>query len=278
MAMSIPYDASFFNLIPPLPAKMSSSSHEKRKRRKNKSSNQSSLMVDRISDLPDAIICDILYYFPTKFAATTSVLSKRWRYLWLSVLALNFDSRHFKTSDVLGCVMDRRDITLPTLSFRVKYHNSSCCNQEVVDGFVQHVMQRGIQNFDLDLSKDWSTFESFVALPVATFSCRTLKVLKLTNIRVTIFMWKDLHLPSLKTLHLKRVYFENYLILPGLLLGCPILEDLETISCDMSKMNLRVTINFGIVLHNLRKARISEFDLPLCAVSKAKILRVDEVV
>jgi hypothetical protein len=217
----------FFNLIPPLLAKMSSSSHEKRKRRKNKSSNQSSLMVDRISDLPDAIICDILYYFPTKFAATTSVLSKRWRYLWLSVLALNFDSRHFKTSDVLGCVMDRRDITLPTLSFRVKYHNSSCCNQEVVDGFVQHVMQRGIQNFDLDLSKDWSTFESFVALPVATFSCRTLKVLKLTNIRVTIFMWKDLHLPSLKTLHLTKSVFDEVDHLIKLLLSCPILEDLK---------------------------------------------------
>jgi hypothetical protein len=82
---------------------MPSSSHKKRrmnlikktkKRRMNKSLRQSICMVDRISDLPDPILCDILYSFPTEFAATTSVLSKRWRDLWLSVLSLDFDSRN----------------------------------------------------------------------------------------------------------------------------------------------------------------------------------------
>jgi hypothetical protein len=76
---------------------------------------------------------------------------------------------------------------------------------------------------------------------------------------------------------LERVYFERYEDLLYLLLGCPILEDLETINCDMSELEVRFK-NFGIVLRNLIKARISEFDLALCAVSNAKILRVDDVV
>jgi hypothetical protein len=258
---------------------MPSSSHKKR--RTNKSSRQLISMVDRISDLPDSILCDILYYLPTKFAATTSVLSKRWRYLWLSILALDFDSRDFKTSDILGCVMystmDRRDITLPIHSFRVKYHHDSICsNQEDVNQIVQCVMQRGIQNFDLNPSRD-SSYRSLVASPVTILRCRTLKVLKLTNITVKSISYEmDLHLPSLKTLHLNKVDFESYVDLPCLLLGCHILEDLEIISCYMSKFHVRF-MNFGIILHNLIKARISEFHLPLCAVSKAKILHLEVV-
>ncbi|WJX49974.1 hypothetical protein P8452_36342 [Trifolium repens] len=257
---------------------MSSSSHKKR--RMNKSSGKSIFMVDRISDLPDSILCHILYSFPTKFVATTSVLSKRWRYMWLSVLALDFDSRDFKMSEigrVMYSTMDRRDITLPIHSFRVKYHNSSCCNQEDVNRFVQHVMQRGIQNFDLNMSKECFKDHLLVALPVTILSCRTLKVLKLTNITVKSFSNpRGSCLPCLKTLHLERVYFERYEDLLYLLLGCPILEDLETINCDMSELEVRF-MNFGIVLRNLIKARISEFDLALCAVSNAKILRVDDV-
>jgi hypothetical protein len=86
----------------------------------------------------------------------------------------------------------------------------------------------------------------------------------------------DLHLPSLKTLHLNKVDFESYVDLPCLLLGCHILEDLEIISCYMSKFHVRF-MNFGIILHNLIKARIPEFHLPLCAISKAKILHLEVV-
>lgn len=51
--------------------------------------------VDRISYLPDSILCHILSFVPTKLVAITSVLSKRWEQVWLSVLALYFDQEAF---------------------------------------------------------------------------------------------------------------------------------------------------------------------------------------
>ena len=58
---------------------------------------------DQLSDLPDAIIHHILSFLRTKFAAVTSVLSTRWRYLFLDVPKIDFDEPLvFKNPDLKG--------------------------------------------------------------------------------------------------------------------------------------------------------------------------------
>jgi hypothetical protein len=94
------------------------------------SSRRSIPTADRISDLPDSIICYILSFIPTKDATTTSILSKRWKLLWRSVPTLDFDDETFKDFNsfrefVFSTIFSLRDDTLSIHSFRFKCGNSS---------------------------------------------------------------------------------------------------------------------------------------------------------
>ncbi|KAI3871442.1 hypothetical protein MKX03_020412 [Papaver bracteatum] len=47
--------------------------------------------MDQISKLPDDVLVRIIFVVPTKQAFTTSLLSKRWKFLWTLLLELDFD-------------------------------------------------------------------------------------------------------------------------------------------------------------------------------------------
>ncbi|KAL0687119.1 hypothetical protein Bca4012_086796 [Brassica carinata] len=48
-----------------------------------------------ISNLPDALISKLLSYLPTKEAVRTSVLSSRWKSLWLFISEIDLDTCTF---------------------------------------------------------------------------------------------------------------------------------------------------------------------------------------
>ncbi|XP_028186674.1 FBD-associated F-box protein At3g49020-like [Glycine soja] len=62
-------------------------------------------MADRFSSLTESVLCYILSFLSTKDAVATSVLSKRWKPLWRSVPAFDFDC---------DC---KYDFTLPAAAF-----------------------------------------------------------------------------------------------------------------------------------------------------------------
>ncbi|KAI4323060.1 hypothetical protein L6164_022696 [Bauhinia variegata] len=95
---------------------------------------------DRISNLPDCIIHRILSFLPTKDAVRTSVLSRRWIYMWTFI-----DNLHFDDSQLL--FPDKRN--KQRLSFE---------DREVFVRFVQgvllHLSNPTIQSFTL-VTSDW---------------------------------------------------------------------------------------------------------------------------
>lgn len=237
---------------------------------------------DRISYLTDLIICHILSFLPTKHAATTSVLSKRWKLLWLSVVAIDFDEQTFQgsiqffLSVFYNCIF-WRDITPPVYLFRFKCRNFSLCEQHNINDFVDFVLQRRIKNFDLDMSKMYEGFQ--FNLPHSILNCKTLEVLKLKNIMVgDISNMVDFNLPNLKTLHLNKVCFVSHEHVVKLLSGCPILENLKTKNlCPMENMKILYLEKKVKALSNLIKARICDSCIPMGMVCKATFLRVNLV-
>lgn len=53
--------------------------------------------VDWISILPDPLLHHILSFLDTKWAIRTSILSKRWKYIWTSIP--NFDFLNWRGAD-----------------------------------------------------------------------------------------------------------------------------------------------------------------------------------
>ncbi|KAJ1443687.1 Leucine-rich repeat domain superfamily [Sesbania bispinosa] len=267
-------------------------------------------MVDRISPLPDDILCHILSFLSTKDAISTSLLSKRWRPLWRSLPCLHFDlnfpnspSIYINNCNIIYRIILSRD-HIKSLRFQCGpifnfYLDPLDAN---INEWVDIAIQHGLENLDLGHPCDppiptlWSS---------SIFRCKTLVVLKLEGFFVDV---DDIvHLPSLKILILDCAYFREPRCVLKLLSGCPSLENLEAncidydgpieedseeeqdesieedpeeeqdepIEEDMEETNGDYD---GISLPKLVNAEVSCLtpDIPLRAISSVRFLRMDE--
>lgn len=185
-----------------------------------------SAMVDRISSLPDALLCHILSFLPTIEAVCTSVLSKRWKPLWLFVFTLHFNDKnylhnndtYFRFLESVYTVMLRRNLTQTIQRFDLECV-SSHCKTSTVHTWVMAAIQHKVEHLAL-------TLHSTVHLPCCIVTSTTLVVLKLTGL--TVNSVSSVSFPSLKTLHLTRVRFLEKSYVFEILSACPVLEDLFT--------------------------------------------------
>ncbi|KAK6160411.1 hypothetical protein DH2020_003792 [Rehmannia glutinosa] len=177
--------------------------------------------IDRLSGLPDVILCHILSFLPTKLTVATSILARRWRFLWSHVPNLAFNECDYKTDlnvnkgffDILYRVM---------LQYRVQNMNTfrlACSdnnNEYQLETCIIAAIVRNVKNLYLDL-------DSLVDVPSCLFNCKTLVDLSLhvfDDIPMTVCL---LALKKLRLHSLKYVSDES---LPRMLSGCPVLEEL----------------------------------------------------
>ncbi|XP_010473842.1 PREDICTED: putative F-box/LRR-repeat protein At3g59170 [Camelina sativa] len=214
-----------------------------------------SVSKDVINDLPDELLCHILSFLTTKEAASTSILSRRWRNLLAFVPNLEFDDSVFlhpdkrvknplyeaglfgfvyvvnnkrlklSTSfvDFVDRILDLQgNSALDNFSLKVADHHDPV-DQDSVIPWIHKVLVRGLSDLRLVVDlKDWRS-----RLPKKIFLSETLVKLTLQIRDGPSINVKNVHLPKLKTLYLKSVLFDDReLGFCKLLSGCYILEEL----------------------------------------------------
>jgi hypothetical protein len=257
---------------------------------------------NRINKLPKEILCRILSFLPTKEAVATSILSKRWIRLWISVPNLNFTNikinsikSSYKFNEFVYSVLASRDaagynvdsfhLDIQYATPQFAYHRSFPHVIRWINVIVRRNLKHLHLNHEID-EQDTDDVEEetyLPKLPRSILTCRTLVSLKLRRFEVEGFFVSKIEFgfPSLKTLHFDNIYFGNGRNFVLLLSGCPVLEDLQLLnSCQTLSSDDPEAIQMfqSLSLPKLTRAVITESlwsHFPLKALSTVKSLSLD---
>ncbi|XP_054814217.1 putative F-box/FBD/LRR-repeat protein At4g03220 isoform X1 [Prosopis cineraria] len=221
--------------------------------------------IDRLSDLPDALLHHILLLLPIKTIAQTSVLSKRWRSLWITYPDLDFTTldsllvssiKHLEPhlltatqSRIINQVLSIRDknTDIRVLRFRATISFS------LLNCLIRNAIRQNVRQLEVEVgTKDYFNFPRCV---ISSESLRTLKLksrypgfrlppasvmrdgfksLQALSLSLVILynqpflsdLFSDLSFPSLKKLRLRACVG-----LKSLHVGCRAIQDLSLKNC-----------------------------------------------
>ncbi|XP_009116184.2 FBD-associated F-box protein At4g10400 isoform X1 [Brassica rapa] len=188
--------------------------------------------MDIISGLPDELLVKILLLVPTKVAVSTSILSKRWEYLWMWLPKLDYGPRDCSESECekLRCFLDR-NLPLHRAPVIESFSLDLCCSRfkpENINMWIGIAVSHCLRELEMLYESDPA--KPFV-LPSNLYACKSLVVLKLDG-DILLDVPTMASLPSLKTMNLQSVRYSSDKTLPLLLSKCPLLEDLVLDLCE----------------------------------------------
>ncbi|KAL8516525.1 hypothetical protein ACS0TY_014969 [Phlomoides rotata] len=224
--------------------------------------------IDRFGELPDSLLIHTLSFLTVKEAAITSVLSKRWEFLWAQLPSLEFraDSgaiekvRNF-VSWVNRTLAIRTVRSLENLDVSFFYHK---CFSSDVDAWVHFAAKNKVKKLNLHLH----CYDDFYMPPQAMYSCPSLTKL---HVRGCIMDFKTtIEWRSLTYLHLHIVHLDQHLI-DEILSTCPVLYTLYIEKCHGFD---RMEIN-SPSLHSLSIAHFEYNDSPPLKISAPYIHKLE---
>ncbi|KAF5729026.1 F-box/LRR-repeat protein [Tripterygium wilfordii] len=203
-----------------------------------------------LSKFPDVVLQHILSFLPTKDAIRTSVLSKRWEYLWTSIPNLEFNDHKANRATF----MDFVDRGIALRKTDIKDFSLTCDvlgDESRIRRWVSAAVRYDVQTFCTDLSKCKESFE----LPQCLFNCASLRELHL-SVSCTLKLPPSVCFSTLKILSLHSITFPDDHFTQKLFSGCPMLEDLWLHECNW--VNVKIV---SIYAPRLLKLSISEMEI-----------------
>ncbi|KAL0709727.1 hypothetical protein Bca4012_016705 [Brassica carinata] len=195
---------------------------------------------DRISSLPEPLLCHILNFLTLEEAIWTSVLSSRWRHLWKWFPLSELDSSHFPSDKVCVDFIDEflafqgksylREFKL-TIDHDVVYSDVS-----LFEPCLGRVDMRNLERFQVENRFEQLSVDTIVT-PLTLSVCEALVCLKLHFVRLNEF--ESLSLPCLKIMFLEDVVLPSDAAAEALISSSPVLEVLK-ISLAEDGLRLRV--------------------------------------
>nr|XP_027114075.1 F-box/FBD/LRR-repeat protein At4g26340-like [Coffea arabica] len=184
-------------------------------------------LVDRISSLPDSVLCWILSFLPTTEAVATSILSARWKILWTGVTSLHFeDSERLFNEPYKESKNDERFVKFVNKALLLNNVQSLgkfylCWSRDYdafyINTWIATAIARNVRILDIIADSDT------VELPNSIFTCKTLEFLQLSG-DLLIKSPRFVCLPRLVTFNLIRVDDRSHESIGQILSGCAVLE------------------------------------------------------
>ncbi|XP_047157677.1 putative FBD-associated F-box protein At5g44940 [Vigna umbellata] len=231
-------------------------------------------MTDRISSLPDEVLCQILSFLPTKISVSTSILSKRWKPLWFSVPAIdfyfpyNYLDKSLPTFSSMCTFILSRNSAQSIQRFRLTISHPKMLEHYQIESFITAalLLAHSVEHLDLDLN-----LHSPILISYNLLFCKTLRVLKLNHVTLTTPSSADL--PLLKVLHLHSIHIleQSRNHLQQMLSACPNVEDLKVKDVLFGGYDV---INEFKLLPNLVRAVIEKDTVPLKVVENVQFLSI----
>ncbi|KAH7845142.1 hypothetical protein Vadar_015412 [Vaccinium darrowii] len=202
--------------------------------------------IDIISSLSDNVLHHIISFLSTEDSIRSSILSRRWQYLWTSISDINLDVNSYSSgrrndTDKKNDQCPMGQTFLDFVDRVLHFHDSSDIKRLHlnIDGpvsssrlssWISAAVRHNVQELDLNLP-----VRTQFLLPCCLFTCESLLVFRL-------FMNRFLKAPSfisfssLKTLAFHSLTFSDDESTQNLFCNCPALQELTLTYCGWKKI------------------------------------------
>ncbi|XP_057771504.1 putative F-box protein At1g49610 [Salvia miltiorrhiza] len=226
---------------------------------------------DRLSELPDTSILQILSYLPITQVVQTTILSKRWEDLWKAVACLNLDDstiNYFKdlarARDFVNRALVLWDGGNKIQKFKIDFVSTNSLEpfvDDIIDISLGFATEKSAAKLEVHLHQINSTerskykyLENYHLVLKYLYSCSSLEVLSLKDCSLRIHENNNVKWDRLKslTIHvdLRRVEDD---VISQILVGSP---TLEVFALSLTDINATLVGNLCIQSTSLKKLSI----------------------